>query len=290
MNAITTFSPNALVPTDMRAAMDLAGMMAKGNLVPQHLQQQPGNCLMVVELAMRWGMSPFAVAQETSVIQGKLMNSGKLVAAAINSSGVLASRLRETFHGEGPDRSVTLAGTLRGEADPRTITVRLADAKTSNQMWTKQPDQQLVYFATRAWARRHVPEVMLGVYSPEDMDEPRRVEPPHPGPTIDARAEPMPADPMGEPAPRPALTIDNAPKMSDLIDAVTAAVKAASTVAEIEAATGHPRVVKALEVAQNGAKQRLDDVMAFAAERMGSLMDAQSNATADDDTFPGDRA
>lgn len=283
MNAITTFSANALVPADMRSAMDLAGMMAKGNLVPQHLQQNPGNCLMVIEQAMRWGMSPFAVAQETSVIQGKLMNSGKLVAAAINSSGVLASRLRETFHGEGADRAITLTGTLRGETEPRSITVRLADARTSNQMWTKQPDQQLVYFATRAWARRHVPEVMLGVYSPEDMDEPRRTEPPHPGPTIEARAEPMPADPMGDPAPRPPMTLDTAKTYADMADVVVAIVKAASTVAEIEAATGHHRVVKALELATNGAKARLVDAMTFAAERMAALMDAPT------DDFPGDQ-
>jgi hypothetical protein len=60
--------------------------------------------------------------------------------------------------------------------------VFLADAKTSNSLWTKQPDQQLVYAGTRVWARRHAPEVMLGVYAPEEFD---RAEP-FTGPTIDA--------------------------------------------------------------------------------------------------------
>ena len=281
-NALTTMNQSALVPTDMRSAMDLATMMAKGNLVPQHLQGQPGNCLLVIEQSMRWGMSPFAVAQETSVIQGKIMNSGKLVAAAVNASGVLASRLRETFSGEGNDRTITLSGVLRGETEPRTITVRMGDAKTSNQMWTKQPDQQLVYFATRAWARRHVPEVMLGVYSPEEFDEPRPT--PHHGPTIEARAEPVPTDPMGDPAPR-VLTLDNARNFGDLADALLAAVKAAGTVADIEAVTGHPRVVKALELATNGAKARLDDVMAFAAERMGALMEAPADDSRDTEVW-----
>jgi hypothetical protein len=51
---------------------------------------------MVIEAAMRWGMSPFAVAQETSVIQGKLMFSGKLVAAAIQTHSVSQSATRSS--------------------------------------------------------------------------------------------------------------------------------------------------------------------------------------------------
>ena len=90
MNAITVpAAGNGMIPPDMGAAMRLAEMMSTGKLVPAHLQKSPGDCLMVVELAMRFRMSPFAVAQCTSVIQGKLMLEGKLVAAAINSSGVL---------------------------------------------------------------------------------------------------------------------------------------------------------------------------------------------------------
>jgi hypothetical protein len=159
-----------MIPTDMGAAMRLAEMMSTGRLVPQHLQKSPGDCLMVVELAMRFRMSPFAVAQCTSVIQGKLMLEGKLVAAAINSSGVLEDRLSYDFAGANDTREVIVKGTMRGETAPREMRVSLKEAQTTNPLWKKQPDQQLVYFATRAWARRHAPEVMLGVYSPEEFD------------------------------------------------------------------------------------------------------------------------
>ena len=160
----------SMVPQSLEQAMRLAEMMARGKLVPQHLRDSPSDCLMVVEQALRWQMSPFAVAQCTSVIQGKLMFEGKLVSAALHSSGIMASRLEYEFTGDGDKRAVIARGTLRGEDQPRDIVVTLKEAKTSNQMWTKQPDQQLVYFATRAWARRHAPEVMLGVYSPEEFD------------------------------------------------------------------------------------------------------------------------
>jgi hypothetical protein len=154
----------------MESAIQLAEMMARGKLVPSHLHNSPGDCLMVIEASMRWQMSPFAVAQCTSVIQGKLMFEGKLVAAALNASGILSTRLDYDFSGDGAQRAVTVRATLKGETKAREVTVFLAEAKTSNGMWTKQPDQQLVYAGTRVWARRHAPEVMLGVYAPEEFD------------------------------------------------------------------------------------------------------------------------
>ena len=201
MNALTPTGGNApLLPRDMNAAMQLATMMSQGKLVPAHLQRSPGDCLMVIEQAMRWGMSPFAVAQSTSVIQGKMMFEGKLVSAALHSSGILTSRLEYEFGGAGDARAVTVRGTLRGEDKPREIVVTLKEAKTSNQMWTKQPDQQLVYFGTRAWARRHAPEVMLGVYSPEEFDAPAPAA--FAGTTIEAKPEaPSMAQQIGDELP-----------------------------------------------------------------------------------------
>lgn len=190
MSVTTTTGGLGLVPQTMDQAMRLAEMMAVGKLVPSHLQKSPGDCLMVIEQAMRWGMSPFAVAQSTSVIQGKLMFEGKLVAAALHASGALATRLDYEYAGEGASRMVRVSAVLAGESEPRAVEVKLADAKTTNGMWTKQPDQQLAYHGARVWARRYAPEVMLGVYAPEEM-EPAPTQ--HGGPTIEARAEPVAA-------------------------------------------------------------------------------------------------
>lgn len=159
-----------LMPANLREAMDLATMMSKGKLVPEALRNSPADCLLVIEQAMRWSMSPFAVAQEVSVISGKLMHSGKIVAAAVQSSGLLQRRLQYEYSGEGDTREVRVIGTLRGETEPRDVTVKIKDVRTSNQQWTKQPDQQLAYSGSRVWGRRHTPEVMLGVWTPEEFD------------------------------------------------------------------------------------------------------------------------
>src|SRR5215475_347943 len=110
MNAIV---PAALVPTDMDQAIRLAKAMSDAKMLPKHLQGDVGTCLMIVEQAMRWGMSPFAVAQCTSSIGGKLMFEGKLVAAAVEASGVIDGHFDYEFKGEGDDRQVTISARRR---------------------------------------------------------------------------------------------------------------------------------------------------------------------------------
>lgn len=173
MNTMAT----GLIPDNINDAMRLAELMATAKLVPAALQKSPADCFMVIQQAIRWQMDPFAVAQECSVIQSKLMHSGKLVAAVVNARGNLTKRLSYEYSGEGDERTVTVSGQLLGEAEPRVISVVLKNAKTQNQQWQKQPDQQLMYHGVRVWARRHTPELLLGVYSPEEFDEPTR--PPH---------------------------------------------------------------------------------------------------------------
>jgi hypothetical protein len=282
MNAIVPASSaggSGMIPTDMGAAMRLAEMMSTGRLVPQHLQKSPGDCLMVVELAMRFRMSPFAVAQCTSVIQGKLMLEGKLVAAAINSSGVLEDRLSYDFAGVNDTRSVTVKGTMRGETSPREMTVTLNEAKTSNALWTKQPDQQLVYFGTRAWARRHAPEVMLGVYSPEEFDQqPHRDT--FAGPTIEHAHEPAVEQPKPLVEPKP-MTHPAKPTVTQWLDALALELAAAEGSEEVDAILARSDVQTAQDKLRNGARDRLDHLLQEAIRRTA----AEETTAPDDGVF-----
>lgn len=260
-----------MIPQSLDQAMRLADMMARGKMVPDHLRN-PADALMVIEQAMRWGMSPFAVAQCTSVIQGKLMFSGVLVSAAVQSSGILATRLSHTFAGEGDKRSVTIKGTIKGEAEPREITIQLKDAKTNNGMWVKQPDQQLVYFGTRAWARRHTPEVMLGVYSPEEFEETARVDQ-FPGTTIDA----MPEAPEPLPTPRKQT-------QGEWLDALRAELEAAPDYEAVCAIEARPQVQIALDKFRNGAKTALNAMIQEAINRTEPDDGGAPNGDAGDDS------
>jgi hypothetical protein len=176
-----------LLPNSIGEAIQVAELMAKARMVPDHLRGSVADCFLVVNQARLWRMDPFSLAQGTSFIHGKMMYEGKVIAAVVHSLGNLSERLSYEYSGKGDDRTVTVSGTLRGESKPRTVDVKFRDAKTNNKVWNSQPDQQLAYHGARVWARRHVPEVIQGVYAAEEFPEPTmrditppKVEPPPP--------------------------------------------------------------------------------------------------------------
>lgn len=149
----------------------VAVMLSKAGLAPAHLrgEEKIADCILVVAQAMRWRSDPFAVAQHTFVTQGKLGYEGKLIAAMVNSSGKLQENLNYTYSGEGDARRVVVSGRLKGSDTLRDIDGTVAQWKTGNKFWKENPDQMLAYRGAREWARRHMPEVLLGVNSDDEL-------------------------------------------------------------------------------------------------------------------------
>lgn len=149
----------------------VATMMCSSGLAPKHLQgpDKIADCILVVAQALRWKSDPFAVAQHTFVTQGKLGYEGKLIAAMVNSSGKLKENLNYEFSGEGDGRKVVVSGTLKSSDKTREIDGDVGRWKTANKFWKDNPDQMLAYRGAREWARRHMPEVLLGVNSEEEI-------------------------------------------------------------------------------------------------------------------------
>jgi hypothetical protein len=275
-NEVVPFGSTGLVPHNMDEALRLAEFMSRARTVPKHLQDSPGDCLMAIEQAMRWGMSPFAVAQATSIISGKLMFEGKLVAAAVETSGAIVGQLEYEFSGEGDARAVKVSGTRRGETNPRTVTVVLKEARTNNEMWRRQPDQQLVYHGARVWARRWTPAVILGVYSREEMGP--IIE--HNGPTVEheavnaeaplrAAAADMPraprvADPQVYETPTPPQGPMAPRTRGQFLDALSIALNDAKSAEEADRLLCSEDVMRAKETFTNGLKERLDGLVSRA--------------------------
>lgn len=155
----------------------VATLLSKSELLPKHLQGKPADCFLVVAQAFRWGFDPFAVAQSTFVTSGKLGYEGKLIAAVINTSGKLSAPLNYRYSGSGVDRAVTVSGQFKGETEPRLIEGSVKGWQTQNQKWKEMPDQMLAYRGAREWARRHMPEAVLGVQADEEVVEAITVAP-----------------------------------------------------------------------------------------------------------------
>lgn len=194
----------------------IARAMASASLLPAHLthgsNKQPlpeamivGNCFRLVNQALRWQMDPFALPDETYVVSGKLGYQGKLVAAVINSRAGLKRPLGTIYNGgKGDDLAAVVFGSreeIPKEAWPLLkrlaagedgnlytdlqelgvlcIRISVGQAKTSQQMWTKDPQQKLFYSGATKWARRHAPEIILGVLTDDDIDRMTANQPRH---------------------------------------------------------------------------------------------------------------
>jgi hypothetical protein len=191
MNQLTTLpaptmGPQSMVwPMQATERMQLCRELATARLVPPAFQKSPADIFLAMNTIERLGLDFFLTIGECYVVQGKIGFSGKLAAAIINSCGQLSERLSYEYEGAGDDRTITVRGRLQGEGEAREIKVRLGDAKTRNENWTKQPDQMLGYAGARTWGRRHLSEVLLGMRFDDEIeieapprDKPKRAAPP----------------------------------------------------------------------------------------------------------------
>lgn len=174
---VAAFDPNDPVALYMNTGLfdqlqRVASLMSKANVVPEHLRGEGklADCFLVVSQAFRWGMDPFAVAQCTYVLKGKLGYEGKLIAAVVNVSGRLVAPLSYTYSGSGRERRILVSGQFRVESEARVVEGTVGQWATGNEQWTKAPDQMLAYRGAREWARRHMPEAVLGVQADDEVD------------------------------------------------------------------------------------------------------------------------
>lgn len=194
---------------NMESIMTFSKFMASGRTtIPDHLKGNPADCAAVITQAMMWRMNPYAVAQKTHLVNGTLGYEGQLVNAAITSSGVTQDRLNYEWFGDWtkligkfdirkakPDPAkphkdpgeyrvpawtlkdeeglgIRVWATIKGESEPRVLELLLAQARVRNSpLWVDDPRQQMAYLGAKRWARLHTPDVILGVYTPDELQE-----------------------------------------------------------------------------------------------------------------------
>ena len=235
----------------------VAKLMSSASLAPAHLRGEGklGDCFLVAAQAFRWRMDPFSVAQHTYVLSGKLGYEGKLIAAVVNSSGKLQGSLDYRYSGSGDQRSVTVSGKLLGDAEPREIVGTVGGWKTSNEQWKKNPDQMLAYRGAREWARRYMPEAVLGIQAEDDLAPQQRsvtmrdVTPATPAASLSAMLDTIeqeadstaptgsdttPTSPVAASEAAPVGAPELPPDLRDKARAIVTAIRAAREVKELD--------------------------------------------------------
>lgn len=161
--------------TDAGQVMEFAALMSgAGVMVGKVCRGNPGACAAVIMMAGRFSLDPFLLSHKAYQIKddAPMAWEAQAINAMIMGSGALDEPLDYIFEGEGQDRKVTVVGRLRGTSRDRSITTNtLANIKPQNSPnWKNEPDQQLAYYGSRLWIRRHAPHVLMGVYDREEVE------------------------------------------------------------------------------------------------------------------------
>ena len=164
-------------------AFRIATAMAHATLIPDHLhqtrkgeqftfEQVKANCFRIVNQALRWGVDPFSIVDDTYVVGGKLCYQSKVIAALVNTKAPLKSRLSKTYTGTKgqDDYTVHVSGVFIGEEEERTASLSVGEAKTENQMWKRDPQLKLWYSCVIRWAREFTPELVVGIFTDDDAE------------------------------------------------------------------------------------------------------------------------
>jgi hypothetical protein len=172
-NALAT-----LAPTNMKEAMEFAGLLAKSDIVPKDYQGKPGNVLVAIQWGMEIGLQPMQAMQNIAVINGRPSIWGDAMIALVRACPAF-EYITETQ----TDREATCVIKRKGE--PEAVrTFSMEDAKRAGLTgksgpWTQYP-KRMMQMRARSWALRDVfPDVLKGMICAEEaLDSgPRDVTP-----------------------------------------------------------------------------------------------------------------
>lgn len=159
-------------------ATKMAASLAKSTIVPKEFQNNANNALIAIEMASRLRTSPLMVMQHLYVVYGRPSWSAQYVIAMINGSGKYDMELQ--FEEKADDKGKPCSCMCWTEKDGRkvtgpVVTMDLAKAEgwydKNGSKWKTMPQMMLRYRAASFFGRMNCPDLMMGMYTREEVEE-----------------------------------------------------------------------------------------------------------------------
>jgi len=151
---------------DWQVMMEQARTLLQSGFLPQAIKTE-AQAVAIILQGRELGIGPMAALGTINVIQGKPTISPQLMLALINRSGDL-----EDFKCIDDGRQCTLTMKRRGRS-AHIVTFSMNDAEklglAGKDNWKKQPATMRQWRAVAACARIVFPDVILGLYTPDEM-------------------------------------------------------------------------------------------------------------------------
>lgn len=150
-------------------------MSISGAAVPKFLRGEPGQCFAVVNMALDFDMSPFAVAQHVFLTRDK-SGDERLACDSTIFRALISAKLRSpiiyTYKDEGDERTCTATITIKRDVFSHTSATfgkLRARANAHSPLWKDKPDVQMAYDTGRDLCRIYFPHVLLGFRDADDI-------------------------------------------------------------------------------------------------------------------------
>ena len=155
-----------IMPDEWQVLKQQAEALVASGFLPQSVNS-PQKAVAIMTLGRELGVGAWAALSSINVIQGKPTVSPQLMLALINRSGQLDDmQMRD----DGACCTVTMR---RKGRTPHTVTFSMQDATamglSNKDNWKKQPAIMRQWRAVAAAARVVFPDVVLGLYTPEEL-------------------------------------------------------------------------------------------------------------------------
>lgn len=203
MNAAQVLANSSLVPKDYRFAYEVKkgfGNNATTEWVQNH--NAASNCLLALNIANRMGYDPLMIMQNLYIIEGRPAWSSQFIIAAINACGKFSPlrfdivnhgeeeiKYTETYWENNKKHNRQIKTKIENIscvawATEKATGERIESTKIDMQMavkegwyqkngskWQTMPDQMLRYRAAAFFGRIYAPEILMGIYSADEVKD-----------------------------------------------------------------------------------------------------------------------
>lgn len=160
----------ALTLTEIK---EVSTTLSASKLMPEALQKSPADIFAIVLTGQELGLEPMKAIRGIAIIKGKPTLSADLMGALVKQESRICEYLRLV---ESTDKVATYETKRVGEPGTTKISFTSEDAQRAGLQgdnWRKYPAQMLRARALSGICRAVYPDLLLGVYSEGDLEEPR---------------------------------------------------------------------------------------------------------------------
>ncbi len=164
-------SGQVFAPAQFEHAQRIAKLLSSSDLVPNQYKGNIANTMVALEMAHRMNASPLMVMQNLHIIHGRPSWGSSFIIASLNSCGRFGTLRFESTPTS--CKAVTMDKQSGAILEGPTVTMEMAKLEgwldKPGSKWKTMPELMLKYRAAAFFGRLYAPEIMMGLYSADEV-------------------------------------------------------------------------------------------------------------------------